>query len=166
MTESTPTLSKRELIGLIRDRSSFDNTVQDLLRAGFAETDLSLLSSHDSLEAADSVDSPWSDAITALVGEYKVIGPLVASGAIFLAGGPVAGTIGALVGAAVSGIAAKEVLDEVTSNHQEDFQRALDAGGLILWVRVDGAAQETLARDILARNGAANIHLHDGSQTD
>ncbi|MDP7547632.1 MAG: hypothetical protein QGF20_10100, partial [Alphaproteobacteria bacterium] len=39
-------------------------------------------------------------------------------------------------GAAVGGIAVKEILDEVTSTpHTEDFARSLEAGSVILWVR-------------------------------
>ncbi|CCQ72258.1 hypothetical protein [Magnetospira sp. QH-2] len=166
MTESSDSKTQREIIGLIADRAAFEDATRDLLDAGFEKPDLSVLSSHDSLEAAESSSGSWSDAITALVGEYKVVGPLVASGGIFLAGGPVAATVGAIVGAAVSGIAAKEVLDEVTSSHQEDFQRALDAGGLILWVRVTDAEKELQARDILARHGATNIHLHEAGAAD
>ena len=46
-----------------------------------------------------------------------------------------AATLAALIGAAVGGMAVKEVLEEVSSApHTVDFKRALDAGSIILWV--------------------------------
>ena len=52
----------------------------------------------------------------------------MASGAILLVGGTVSATIAGIIGAAVGGIAVKEVLDEVTSTpHTEDFARSLEA---------------------------------------
>mgnify|MGYP007051638922 CR=1 FL=1 len=55
----------------------------------------------------------------------------------------------------------KEYLDEVTAKpHTEEFARALEAGGVILWVRVDpDPAHEDMARHVLATAGGRNIHL-------
>lgn len=162
MTDSAPAAPTREVVGLFTDRADFDSATHELLTTGFDRTDLSVLSSHDSLDSADAPASPWKEAVLALAGEYKIIGPLVASGGIFLAGGPMAATVAAVVGAAVGSIAVKEVIDEVTSAHNADFQRALEAGGLILWVRVANEGSESHARRILETHRARNIHLHEG----
>ena len=162
MTDATETPT-REVIGLFAGRDSLEAAVTALTAAGFERSELSLLSSHQSIDAAGKPGEPWKDVLSALVGELKYEGPLVASGAIFLAGGTIAATIAGLVGAATAGIAAKELLDEITSTpHTEDFARAVDAGSVILWVRIDpdhdGA--EDKARAILEKNGATNIHMH------
>ncbi|MBO31537.1 MAG: hypothetical protein CMM74_00965 [Rhodospirillaceae bacterium] len=150
-----------EIVGLFADQTHLDGAVNALLAAGFDRTDISLLSSHDSLDTIEGSESAWKDAVTALVGEYKVLGPLAVSGGIFLAGGPVAGAISALIGAAVSGLAAKEVMAEVLARpHAEHYTRALEAGSIILWVRVGAREQENAARDILATNGGKNIHIN------
>jgi hypothetical protein len=162
VTHDSPTRA-REVVGLFADRAGFEKAVAALLAAGFDRTDLSVLSSHESLDAAERPSNPWRDVVTALIGEYKVVGPLVASGVIFLTSGPVAATVAGLIGAAVSGVAVKEVLDEVLAKpHTADFERALAAGGMILWVRVeDEAAVERASRALIA-GGASNVHLHDG----
>ena len=91
----------------------------------------------------------------------KSEGPLVASGGIFLAGGPIGELIGAVVGAAISGVAIKEVLSEVTATpHTDDFARAVDAGSIILWVRVETEEQKTKATEVLDSHGAENVHIH------
>ncbi len=157
-----PGSAAREVVSLFSDRQSFENAVEALMAAGFRRADFSVLSSHESLEAAGKPGKPWKDALTALVGELKYEGPLVAAGAILLAGGAMAATIAGIIGAAVGGIAAKEVLEEVTAApHTEDFARSLAAGSVILWIRVETPEQERQATEILEQNHGANTHVHD-----
>ena len=130
--------TSREVVGLFAGRESFETAIEALTAAGFERADLSVLGSHESIDAAGAPGKPWRDVLTALVGEIKYEVPMMASGAVLLAGGPMAATIAGLVAAAVGGIAAKEIVDEVTlSPHTEDFARSLEAGGLILWVRAN-----------------------------
>lgn len=158
---TTQSVTSREAVGLFSDRDDFESAVGALLESGFGRTDLSLLGSHESLDAAGTPGRPWKDVLAALVGELKYEVPLVASGAIMLAGGAFAAAVAGVVGAAVGGAAIKEVLDEVTSTpHTEDFARSLAAGGVILWVRVETDRQERAAREILEANNAANVHIH------
>ena len=148
-----------EVVGLFADRDGFERAVATLLESGFERPDLSVLASHESLDAAGRPGKPWREAMLAMVGDLKYEGPLVASGAIVLAGGPLAATIAAVIGAAVGGAAVKDVLEEVTAQpHTEDFARSLAAGSVILWVRAADAPAEARAREILAASGAANVH--------
>lgn len=150
-----------EVVSLFADREHFEAAVNELLEAGFKRTDLSVLASHESLDAAGKPGEPLKDVVTALVGELKYEVPLVASGAVVLAGGAVAASIAGLIGAAVGGLAVKEVLDEVTATpHTDDFARALDAGSVILWVRVENEADEAKVKAILDKNDGANTHTH------
>jgi hypothetical protein len=148
-----------EVVGLFPDRRSFDAAVAALEAAGFAHADLSVLASHEAIEAAEPARPSWRERLIALVGELRYEGPLVASGAIVLAGGPVAATVAAVIGAAVGGIAIKEVLDEVTATpHTDDFARSLAAGSVILWVRAETPARRERAASLLDEHGAANVH--------
>jgi hypothetical protein len=150
-----------EVVGILKDRDDFEKTVGFLLEAGFERTDISVLSSHESIEVAGKPAKPLKDVMTALVGEIRFEGSMVASGALFLAGGPIGEIIGAVVGATVGGIALKEVLDEVTATpHTEDFARAVNAGSIILWVRALGEDKQVKAQEVFSRVGAGNVHLH------
>lgn len=161
VTEPAPHTS-REAVSLFADRPTFEGAVKALLATGFERADLSVLSSHESLDAAGKPGAPWKDVLTALVGELKYEGPLVAAGAIVLVGGPVASTLAGIIGAATAGIAAKEALGEVMAKpHTEDFARSLAAGGVILWVRTPDKAAEDKAISALSKNGGENIHIHD-----
>ena len=155
--------TSREVVGLFAGRQSFEAAIEALTAAGFERADLSVLGSHESIDAAGTPGKPWRDVLTALVGELKYEVPMVASGAVLLAGGPMAAIIAGLVAATVGGIAAKEIVDEVTSSpHTEDFARSLEAGGLILWVRVANGDRERVATRILTDHGATNVHTHKG----
>lgn len=161
---NTTTANVVEAIGLFKTRESFEAAVHHLLEEGFESADLSVLDSHESLGAAGEPGKPWREVLAALVGEIKYEGPLVASGAILLAGGPTAALIASLIGAATAGVAAKEVLDEVTATPQtENFANALDAGGVILWVLCDSPEKETKAQNILKKFDGDNVHLHTRS---
>jgi len=154
----------REVVGVFNTLEDFEAAVEALTASGRDRADLSVLSSHESLAVAGKPGKPWKDVLTALVGEIKYEGPLVASGAILLAGGATAAAISGIIAAAVGGTALKEVLDEVASKpHTEDFTRSLEAGSLILWVRVDGADNESDISTILENHNAANVHVHERS---
>ena len=149
----------REVVGTFADRDHFQQAVSRLLDCGFTRADLSVLSSHDSLDATKP-SSKWKDALVAVAGDIKYEGPLVAAGLIALASGPVGAAIAATVAAGIGGLAVKEVLDEVSAlPDSTDFERALSAGSVILWVMVADQLGEEKARKALADTGAANIHV-------
>lgn len=165
MTDAIQTTgaTTHEVVGLFQDRLDFEAAVHHLLgEAEFVSTDLSVLDSHESLEAAGKPGQPWKDVLTALVGELKYEGPLVASGAILLAGGPTAAAIASLIGAGTAGVVVKDILDEVTATpHTENFANALAAGGVILWVLCETETHEQSASQILKQFNASNVHVHE-----
>lgn len=150
-----------EVVGLFETREGFEHAVEALLTAGFDRTALSVLASHTSLEVADDPPpTPRDDALTALVGELNYAFPLEAAGILTVVGGPITGTIGALIAAGVGGLAIRDYLDELTSHPDTDsFAKALEEGGLVVWVQVDNAEKEALAAGILTEEGASNVHL-------
>ncbi|MBX9635328.1 MAG: hypothetical protein K2X44_10145 [Magnetospirillum sp.] len=153
----------REVVGTFSDREHFQAAVDQLIGAGFDRSDLSVLSSHDSIDVAVGRDpKPWKDVLVALVGDLKYEGPLVAAGLIALAAGPVGATIAALVAAGVGGAAVKELLDEVAAlPDSQQFARALAAGDVILWVAITDDGQEQRAGQILHDALAQNVHVFE-----
>lgn len=163
MAAEQTTSQAPELVGLFDTKDKFDAAVRSLRDNGFSRTDLSVLSSHESIDVAGTDGRSWSDVLTALVGEVKYEVPLVASGAIALFGGAATAPAAIAVGAGVGAVALREFIDEVTSTpHTDDFARAVDAGSVILWVRIapEHAGAEVRATEILKTNGATNIHMH------
>lgn len=152
----------REVVALFSEREEIEDAIAALSDGGFAHSDLSLLSSHESIEAAGRRGRSLGDVLTGLVSEINYIGPLTAAGFIAVASGPVGAMLAGFIAAGVGGAAIKEVLDEVTSApHTEDFARAVEAGSVILWVRVGDGRAEEKAKAILASHGGKDIHVNE-----
>lgn len=156
------TYTIREVVGTFADRERFQGAITALMGAGFSRSDLSVLSSHESIDVVGQEGKPWRDVLVALVGELKYEGPLVAAGLIALAAGPVGAAIAGLIAAGVGGAAVKELLDEVSAiPDSDDFTRALAAGSVILWVAAPDGEREAKATSILLAHGAANVHVFE-----
>ena len=150
-----------EVVGRFAERENFTAAVEALLAAGFVTSDLSVLDTHESLSAAGSSGAAWQEALSALVGEIKYVGPLTAAGLIGIATGPVGAAVSATVAAGLTGAAVAELLETVRATpHTESFARALESGAVLLWVRAETDDRTTQASDILRRHGAADVHSH------
>lgn len=152
----------REAVASFPDRAHFHAAVSNLLAAGFAPSDLSVLASHDALAAAGEPDGGDQTLLPAgLSDEIKYIGPLTVAGIVLLSGGPIAAVVAALVGAGLGGAALKELFDDYTApRHSSDFNAALQAGAALLWVRCDDADREIAATRILDEAGGRHVHIH------
>ena len=155
---------RREVVGIFTSRTDFDTAVNALLAAGFNRSDLSVLASHTSLDAASAATQSWKDRLVGLMGELKYEGPLVTAGLIALAAGPVGAAIAGLIAAGVGGVALKELTEEITARpHSAEFARALAAGSILLWVDAENADPRSKAMEILTASGGSNVHLNERS---
>jgi hypothetical protein len=164
MPETAPKslLVVREAVASFPDRAHFRRAVSALLAAGFDQTDMSVLASHQPLTAAD--ENPGALTAAGLAEELKYIAPLTLAGFVLLSGGPIAVTMAALVGAGLGGAALKEIFDDYTAPpHRDDFAAALKAGAALLWVRCADADLETRAVRILEESGGRHVHVHGRS---
>ena len=156
--------SVTEVVGRFERREPFRQAVQALLAAGFEHADLSVLDSHDSLEASESRKEAWRDTLRGLVGEAKFIEPITAAGLILLASGTVGVIVSGAIAAGLGGAALYELLAELSSApHTKAFAAALKGGAVLLWVRAETQERQARARDILERNGALGVHVHQRS---
>ena len=149
----------REAVASFADRAHFRGAVSSLLAAGFRHDDLSVLASHQPLNAAEG--EPREFVRAGLSDELKYIAPLTVAGIVLISGGPIAATIAALVGAGLGGAAVKELFDDwAAAPHRADFETALNAGAALLWVRCDDAEIELRATRILEESGGRFVHIH------
>lgn len=156
-----------EVVGRFADRKSFKTAVEELRAAGFERSDLSVLDTKESLSASESARDAWAETLSGLIGEVKYLGPLTAAGLIMIASGPVGAAVSGLVAAGITGLALRELLDDIKATpHTEEFARALEHGAVLLWVRAATGERQRIAREVLARHGAADVHLHLREDTD
>jgi hypothetical protein len=155
----------REAVAAFPDKATFRAAVASLLAAGFKPTDLSVLATRQSLEIAGDVPgysgSPGSALTAGLTDEVTYLAPLTIAGFALLSGGPVAAGIAAIVAGGLGGGAIAEVLERYAANrHSRDFAKALAAGAVLLWVRVDDPLLEPTAVRLLEAAGGTNAHVN------
>lgn len=150
-----------EVAGNFATREDFTAAVEALTAAGFAHDEISVLDTHESLSAAGKPSEAWQESLAGLVGEINYVGPLTAAGLIALASGPVGVAVAGALAAGLTGAALVDLLEEVRATpHTEAFARALEAGAILLWVRVDDEEEARQAEAIMARHGGSDVHRH------
>jgi hypothetical protein len=78
-----------------------------------------------------------------------------------IASGPVGAAVSGLVAAGITGLALRELLDDIKATpHTEEFARALENGAVLLWVRAETDERQVVAHNVLVRHGAADVHRH------
>lgn len=150
-----------EVAGYFPTRESFTTAAEALSAAGFQHDDISVLDTHESLSAAGSPSEAWKESLAGLVGEINYVGPLTAAGLIAIASGPIGTAVAGVMAAGLTGAALVDLLKEVRATpHTEAFARALEAGAILLWVRVTDEAHARQAEAILAQHGGTDVHRH------
>ncbi len=174
----------REVVAVFASPESLEAAVNDLASNGWDRADMSLLAQEhifsgdisslvrDMHRTADDPTAPRGAVVsdadmqqgrTLATGLAGTIAALLASGATILTGG---GALAAVAGAAVAGGGASALVNAVgrrASGSREDFlQEQVARGGIVLWIALRDESRETLARGILQRRGATDIHVHEG----
>ncbi|MBL8687706.1 MAG: hypothetical protein JNL04_01325 [Rhodospirillaceae bacterium] len=173
----------REVVGAFRSADWLEDAITDLASSGWDKSEMSLLGQEgvfqpgipahgqDMHRAADEPEVKRSPVVeeedvrqgrTLATSLAAVIAAFAASGATILTGG---GALAAVVGAAAAGggaAAAMNTIGRWISGSRSDFLRdQIDQGGILLWVKVQTAAQEAQASEILRRHGATDVHVHE-----
>ena len=154
-------MADAEIVGRFAGREAFAAAIGELTAAGFEHGDLSVLDTHESISAGDAPGDVWKESLSSLVGEIKYVGPLTAAGLIAIATGPMGMAIAGTMAAGITGVALHELLEKIRATpHTEAFARALEQGEVLLWVATGTPEQQIQASEILARHGAADVHVH------
>ncbi len=152
----------RELVAHYATRPAFERAVADLLAAGFAPSDLSVLASHDSLEVAGDIAgyhrAPLAAIGAGLAGELPLLAPLALTGLMLAVSGPVGVAVAAVAAAAGGTLALRPVLDQITETaHATQFSDAVAKGHILLWVRTADAGRVGAAETLLRQAGGTDI---------
>lgn len=173
----------RETVGAFHAAPDLQKAADELLIAGFDRSYLSLMATcrtveqklghlYDTVaEIEDDPDVPRvafvgcdsrTEAKGAAVAVLAYIGAIAASGAIVASGGTVAlASAAALAAGGAGGALGAALAYRLDRRHARNLEAQLARGGILLWVRTLDAAREDKACAILARNGAADVHVHD-----
>jgi len=173
----------REAVGVFHDEKSLLSAVDGLLIAGFDRSHLSLLAGQKTVEAklghrfekvAELEDDPTipttafvgidsrTEAKGVLVGALFYVGACASVGMVVASGGTMAAALVAVaLGGGAGGFVGAALARLVDQRHAQRLQEQLEHGGLLLWVRTPDAEHERRAVDVLRRQGATDVHVHD-----
>jgi hypothetical protein len=178
-----PTKTVREAVGVFSDPERLQDAATELQTAGFNHADISMLASEHALRdklghvyggtpaVEDDPKAPRQpyhsppdigDAKGVLIGAPMYVAATLAAGVIAATGGTLAALLGgvALAGGA-GGLVGYAFANRVDKNYAEELMGALEAGGLLLWVRTPSVEQEARAMEILSKHGARHVHAHE-----
>jgi hypothetical protein len=177
-------VSSREVTGVFRSRKALIDAADDLLVAGFDRADIDVSAPFDELQRrlnyqsippADLADIPTAarqplidhgDVLTtdAVVGSLAgCIGAVAVAYFLIIRGMatlPV-GIVSALTGLVVGGFAVLVVRRRLQRERVQGLEKLAEAHGLLIWVRVQSPEKEAEAQEILARQGAEAVHVHE-----
>ncbi|HEX6113283.1 MAG TPA: hypothetical protein VFZ10_13330 [Geminicoccaceae bacterium] len=181
MTEAGQTI--REAVGVFHDREAFQNAVEDLMSAGFDRSELSLLAGERTIEeklghayrrVQELEDEPTvpravyvenhslAEGRTGVIGGLAYIGAVVGAGAVVASGGTLAAAVAAAaIAGGGSGLIGGWLARFLGRDYAQALQEQLEHGGLLLWAHLRDPAHEQRAIEILKRNGAGDVHVHE-----
>jgi len=172
----------REAVGLFSTPEALQDAVRELEGSEFPRHDISVMGGWKEAETVfgnalgDSVneleDSPATPreaparpeektiGATALIGGSAYIGVI----AMALAAGPLSipATVAAIaIGGGSGAVIGGGIAKLLEQHYAKSVREQIEQGGLLLWVRTPDSAHEKLATDILTRNGATHVKIHE-----
>lgn len=167
---------EREAVAIFDDETSLNAAVDELMRAGIREEDLSLLADVKTLppEGASGLEdrdfvvhadyvSPDSrtEGMAALVGVPLYVAGAGVAAVVATGGAALIPTIAVVAGSGLAAGAVGLVLARVFGHqHAKRVQQQIAKGGLLLWVRVLDDTRDAPVLDILRNSGGRDVHLH------
>ncbi|MCE2510417.1 MAG: hypothetical protein J4G10_05505 [Alphaproteobacteria bacterium] len=180
MVSLTETVS--EAVGVFHSVECLESAIDELQNAGFNRSELSLLAHDKAVEeklghiykkAEDAADDPeaprmaWASRNSVDAGEAALVGApffiaaLVAGGAVVATGGALLPAIGAAVAAGgLAGTFGGLVAGELGKEHAAHYEQQLERGGILLWVHLRKPEDGERVVDILQKNKADHVHVH------
>jgi hypothetical protein len=174
----------REAVGVFRSRQQIEEAITTLLRADFDRADIDLMASAQAVReklggayvaVEELADVPYvprksfiaredvTTIVAAVAGILTYIGATAAATVVVASGGAVAlAAVAALVGGGLTGGTGAFLIHQIVDQQWGDeLETLMEAGGLVVWVRVHNDRQERLAVDILRSLGGEAVRVHE-----
>lgn len=171
-----------EVIGVFFDRNNLEEAINELRASGYEHDQLGLLASEQTVQSSladiyertnlhadaskepkmafarkESGDNFWNfNGGLFFAGSTAAAGAVVASAAVF--GGALLVAAAAAAGVGAVGAVAANLI----SKSDADFlAEQVDQGHILLFVRVSGAADESVAKEILSRHASLDVKVYE-----
>ncbi|PCJ97479.1 MAG: hypothetical protein COA45_09410 [Zetaproteobacteria bacterium] len=168
----------KEAVGVFKDIDALNTAVEELERTAFSRDKISMLGNRDEIKKTFGQseikpelveDNPEAPRRSPIHPEEKAIGAgIVIGGAAYigavgalLAGGAAVSVPAVLTAAVIGGGGGGVIASILGHNFDLNIKKQIEMGGTVLWVQTLGPKREKIACDILKKNGATHIHIHE-----
>jgi len=174
--EAQEIYEEREAVAIFNDETALNSAVDELMRIGIREEDLSLLADTGSLsrEGVASIEdkdfvahadyvSPDSrtEGMAALVGVPLYVAGAGVAAVVATGGAALIPTVAIVAGSGLAASAVGLILARVFGHqHARHVQQQIARGGMLLWVRVIDESRDSSVLDTLRNSGGRDVHLH------
>lgn len=184
--EKTIVIEIPEAVGVFDSFKDLQAAIYDLRAAGFSRYDISLLGGEEAMkeklgsaywrskELEDDPHAPRAAFVSeeaigelegAIAGGFFFLGSAIAWAAMLNPLSTLAASIAAVaIGGTPGAILGTLLARRVGKHHKEYYQRQIEEGGILLWVRCDTKEKEEMAKKILAGHSGKDVHVHDWSE--
>lgn len=175
-----------EAVGVFESFETLQQTIYDLMAAGFSRYDISLLGDEKEMEKKlgtsfwkskdleDDPEAPRASFVSeeamgelegAIAGGFFFFGSYIAMAAMLTPLSTLAGSIAAIaIGGGPAAVIGTLLARRVDRHHRDYYQHQIENGGILLWVRVANADKEKMAVKILEEHSGKDVHVHDWSE--
>jgi len=175
-----------EAVGVFDDFKTMQAAIYDLMIAGFSRYDISLLGTKEAMEEKlgsayfqardleDNPDAPRASFVSeeamgelegAIAGGFFFLGSAIAMTALLTPASTLAGSLAAIaIGGGPAGVIGALLARRADQAHKEYYQRQVDNGGILIWVRTVDNEKEKLATEIMKRHSGRDVHVHGWSE--
>lgn len=145
---------QRQAVATLLDGAQFGRALSALAEAGIGSKSISLLAGEAGMP---QLHERRTKRLLENLGQIESI---EASGATLLAAGPLAGLLSERL-QGESGTVGSLLERWLTKRHADYLQEHMDAGEILLWVRVNDGEEESRVCRTLLRHSAGQVQVHD-----
>jgi hypothetical protein len=186
MSGKTTYINVPEVVGVFDTFETMQKAIYDLMLAGFSRHDISLLGSQEAIaeklgrsywqarELEDNPDAPRAAFVSeeaigelegAILGGFMFLGSYVAMAALLTPASTLAASIAAIaIGGGPATVIGTLLARRVGKHHKDYYADQISKGGILLWVRADTAARQSLAMTIMQGHSGKDVHMHEWSE--
>jgi hypothetical protein len=175
-----------EAVGVFDSFETLQQTIYDLMMAGFSRYDISVLGGHEAMEAKfgkhwwtsadleDEDDAPRAAFVSeeaigefegGIVGGFLFVGSAIAMAALLTPASTLLGSVAAVaIGGAPGAVIGTLLARRVNRHHKDYYAEQIAHGGILVWVRVTTPERERIATEIMKAHSGRDVHVHSWSE--
>jgi hypothetical protein len=186
LTRPDHSIDVPEAVGVFDSFETLQQTIYDLMMAGFSRYDISVLGGHEAMKAKfgrhwwtaadleDEPDAPRAAFVSeeaigelegGIVGGFLFVGSAIAMAALLTPASTLLGSVAAVaIGGTPGAVVGTLLARRVNRHHKDYYAEQIAHGGILVWVRVNTPEKARIATEIMTAHSGRDVHVHGWSE--